>query len=527
MTTASDIERASRRSVQVEPEPTLSNAGAFVDDLVIGLATAADNFVPWGKDPKRRDQQLRQFYPTEPILASAVYSLAIRNATFSWTLEGPERTVEAVQDMLAMSDLGAGWQAFTSKLSVDVMTQDNGGFIETIRERDEVDAPVLGLAHLDAGMCTRTGNSETPVIYQDSKGTFHRLKRHQVVPVVELPSPVQAMRGMQLCAVSRVLRAAQLLRDIGIYQREKVAGNNPAAIHLIGGVSTKRITDAMIEHKDRQTAAGMQRFIIPLVIASIDPSVRVSHETIDLKSLPDGFDIDDSMRWYINQLALGFGVDYQDFAPLPGRGIGSSTEALVLHLKSRGKGPGFWMKLFEYTMNFHGLIPRNTTFSYDEQDVEADLEEAELEKIQSDSIKAYVDTGVLDPQAGRQILLDNGTISEETFDRLSEEGDITTEVTAIDVEPVENKAVTQLRESMRKRRNRRRMSKLPRKRYAQVSEATSERPDFAEAQRLTIEEELAEAMDDVLGRAMRRARDIMGLEGVEAAKTRRFTARRL
>jgi SPP1 gp7 family putative phage head morphogenesis protein len=190
-------------------------------------------------------------------------------------------------------------------------------------------------------------------------------------------------------------------------------------------------------------------------------------------------------------------------------------------MKSRGKGPGFWMKLLEYTFNFHGLIPQNVTFSYDEQDVEADLEEAELEKIQSDSIKAYVDTGVLDPQAGRQILLDNGTISEETFDRLSEEGDITTDVTAIDVEPVENKAITQLKESHRMRR--RRTRKRPRKRSAQVG-ATDERADFAEAERLSLEDEIAAAMDDVLGRAMRRARTVMGLSGVEAAKRRRFTA---
>jgi SPP1 gp7 family putative phage head morphogenesis protein len=264
----------------------------------------------------------------------------------------------------------------------------------------------------------------------------------------------------------------------------------------------------------------MMRFIIPLIIGSIDPSATVSLETIDLKTLPESFNLDDSMRWYINQLALGFGVDYQDFAPLPGRGIGSSTEALVLHMKSRGKGPGFWMKLLEYTFNFHGLIPQNVTFSYDEQDVEADLEEAELEKIQSDSIKAYVDTGVLDPQAGRQILLDNGTISEETFDRLSVEGDITTDVTAVDVEPVENKAVTQLKESHRMRRRRNR--KKPRKRYAQA--ATDERADFAEAERLALEDEIAAAMDDVLGRAMRRARTVMGLSGVEAAKRRRFTA---
>ncbi len=203
-------------SIQAQPDVNEGDFGVTLDSLVLSIATAADDFTPWGLDPVRRDQELRRFWPTEPVLASAVYALAIRNAVFSWTLEGPELTVAVVQDMLAMSDLGAGWLSLTTKLSIDVMTQDNGGFMEVIRERDEPDAPVLGLAHLDAGRCVRTGNAETPVIYQDAKGTYHRLKRHQVVMVVEMPSPVERMRGMQLCAVSRVLRAAQYLRDIGV-----------------------------------------------------------------------------------------------------------------------------------------------------------------------------------------------------------------------------------------------------------------------------------------------------------------------
>lgn len=524
-----DQDRAVRRSVQVQPEPNEGDRGVSIDALVLGMATVADSMEPWGRNPARRDQQLREFWPTEPILASAVYSLAIRNAAFSWTLEGPERTVEAIQDMLAMADLGAGWQSFTSKLSVDVMTQDNGGFIEVIRERDAPDAPVIGIAHLDAGRCLRTGNTETPVIYHDLKGVYHRLQRHQVVAVTELPSPVETMRGMQLCAVSRVLRAAQYLRDIGVYQREKVGGNNPNSIYLVSGVPSKQITDAMQTHKDAQAAKGMMRFIIPLVLGSIDPSATVSVAQIDLKTLPDSFDLDDAMRWYINQLALGFGVDYQDFAPLPGRGIGSSTEALVLHMKSRGKGPGFWMKMLEYTFNFHGLIPQNVTFSYDEQDVEADLEEAELGKIVADTLEALVGSATLDPQAGRQILLDDGYIDEETFDRLSEEGDVTPDVTAQDVEPVENKAtnpvaLVKASHIMRRRRRRKKpkdAKKKPGTRYAQVSDDLA---DFAETERLALEEQIVAAMDDVLGRAMRRARVIMGLEGVEAAKARWFTA---
>ena len=74
-------------------------------------------------------------------------------------------------------------------------------------------------------------------------------------------------------------------------------------------------------------------------------------------------------KWDIAVLALAFLVDYQEFAPLPGGNLGTSAQSQVLHMKSRGKGPGLFMKLFAHFMNFGGVLPRSVTFEWDEQDV--------------------------------------------------------------------------------------------------------------------------------------------------------------
>ncbi len=323
---------AQRRSVQeTGPATGLELAS---DALVLNLVSVADSFPVWGRNPKSRDRQLREFWPTEPILASALYSTVIRNASFSWTLEGPPNTVAAVQQMLHQADFGRGWSNFITKFTIDLFTQDNGAFFEVIRAEDSPTAPVVGLAHLDSFRCMRTGDPENPVIYTDRKGVRHKLAWYQVQMESEFPSPIETMHGMQLCAVSRVLQAAQFLRDIGIYQREKIAGDNPNAIYLTGGVPAQTITDAVEQHKARQSERGMARYVIPLIVASLDPTATVSVDKIALKELPDGFDVEQSMRWYINQLALGFGADYQDFAPLPGQGLGTSTQSMVLHQKS-------------------------------------------------------------------------------------------------------------------------------------------------------------------------------------------------
>ncbi len=471
------LEHVADHSVQVEPKVEQPPSALFLN-----VASVADSFPAWGAEPIRRDRELRRFWPTENILASAVYSICIRNAAYQWTLEGPERTVEAVQNILAMAEMGDGWQAFITKICQDLFTQDNGAFIEIIRDGDNDDSPVIGIAHLDAARCRRTGNHETPVIYTDRKGVYHRLKAHQVTPLAEFPSPVETMNGMQLCAVSRVLRAAQILRDISIYRHEKIGGSNPNAIYLVGGLGSDRISDAMQQHKDNQARRGMTRWVIPLIVGSLDPDKTVSVDSIDLKSLPDGFDEDDAMKWYISELALGFGADYQDFAPLPGSSLGTGAQSLILHQKSRGRGPAFFMSMMEYTFNYHGLMPQNVTFKYDEQDLEADVEQAELDNKRADTRERDIKSEVLTPEAARQQMLDNGEMSQEVFDMLQPIGDITPEVVAEDTEPVENKTAKQ-----------------------QLDEIS----DFAMSERLALEREMLRDLTRVFGENLDRAEAVI------------------
>lgn len=424
------VAEALDRSVQVQPrydDPPRSG-------LVLQLATVADDMPAWGTSVSRRDRALREFWPTEPVLASAVYSIVARNSAFSWKLDGPPRTVAVTQRILHEADLGGGWLNFMVKVTTDLLTQDNGAFIEIIRSGERESDPVIGVAHLDAGRCIRTGRRDWPVIYWDRFGVQHRLAPHQVIIWSEFPSPVETMNGVQMCAVTRVLRAAQLLRDLSIFQREKAAGRNPAALHLVSGVSTKAIEDAIAQHQNFNDQKGLARFSLPVVMASLDPTATISHEQIDLASLPDNFDLDTTMRWYINQLALGLGCDYQDLAPLPGRGIGTGTEALVLAQKSRGKGPALFQKGLEHLFNFHGVLPRNVTFRYDEQDNAADLETSELQKLRAETEEIRIRSGVLTPAAVRQEMLDRGEIAQEVFDALQQEADLTGNVTAQDEE---------------------------------------------------------------------------------------------
>lgn len=423
---------AEKRTAQVFPEHT----GWYPSDgswLTIQLASSADSFLPWGKDLAGRDKQLRAFWPQETFLAGAIYTCAATHAAFDWHLEGPPRVVSACQDLLNSANLGKGWRDFVLKVTMDLLTQDNGAFVEVIRKGTRPYSPVVGINHLDAGACQRTGNREFPVLYSDFDGKIHKLSWFQVIDLAEFPSPIQSMFGAQYCAVTRTLRMAQILRDIAMYKGEKVSGRFERVIHIVGGPTNKQITDNLTKSRSEADNAGLTRFVLPVIVASLDPEKPVTHVQIDLAQLPDGFNWDDELKWYIAGLALGFGRDYQDFAPLPGKNLGSGQQSEVLHLKGQGKGPALFMRLLETAFNFQGVMPQSVTFSYDDQDLGQEKQEADVHLQRATVRKTRIDSGEISVQIARQIAQDEGDLKPEYLELMGEE-DLTPDVTVDETE---------------------------------------------------------------------------------------------
>ena len=435
--------KAMARSV-IETPPATPQPAAGTTELLWLLGQIADAITPWGTLPKLRDKQLREFYPTESQFASALGVVTARNMAFSWALDGPEQTVARVQDLLLNADQGRGWENLISKTSIDLYTQDTGAFWELVRVADAPEAAVIGINHLPASHSWHTGNPIEPVIYQDSHSKFHLLKWYQVVALAELPVPNTVpsrigpgLSGLQLCALTRLLRAAQVMRNIAIYHEEKTGGRHNRAIHLLSGVNMKQIEDAITQLKLKADAKGLIRYLNPMMVGNPDPLAKVDVKTLELASLPDGFSQEESFKHYIAVMAMAFLTDYQEFAPLPGGNLGTSAQSQVLHQKTRGKGPALFMKLITHTIN-ERILPSggDVTFAFDEQDLEADKELAETRKIRAETREVQQRSGELSEEGIRQEALDAGDISQEVFD--AEGGsDITPEVTVPDDEPAE------------------------------------------------------------------------------------------
>ncbi|KKK66191.1 hypothetical protein LCGC14_2966570 [marine sediment metagenome] len=110
---------------------------------------------------------------------------------------------------------------------------------------------------------------------------------------------------------------------------------------------------------------------------------------------------------------MAFGSDYQDFAPLPGGNLGSAQQSEIMHRKTKGKGPGLYMKIMEQIMNNTGILPSNVTFSYNEQDIESTQELARLRGIRAKTRAQMIDSGEINSEVARELAVQDGDITEE------------------------------------------------------------------------------------------------------------------
>ena len=426
-----DTKAASNGSVIDRPDASQAPGGsAYTDMLLVQFAQAADDFAPWGSPGKARDRQLRAFWPTESHFASALGAICARNAAYPYQLVGGPRTVRAVQNVLENANEGEGWHDLILKVAEDLLTQDNGAFIETVRNGDSETAPLVGLNHLDSARCWHTGDPRAPVFYEDRLGRLHLLKWYQVVTLSELPSPVEAMYGRQMSALSRVLKAAQILRDIMTLQSEKAGGRHTKAIHVVKGITTGQLKDALTQSQLEMDARGMIRYSTVPIVGVPEPEGTLQIATLNLASLPENWSEEEAKKWYYILLALGFMADPQDLAPIQGGSLGSGQQSQVLHLKGQAKGAGLFRKLISHAMN-QKILPKNIEFTYDVQDVDADQADALLNKTRVEGYEILKRAANLPDVAVRQMALDDQVISQELFDSLGEL-DITAEVTAQD-----------------------------------------------------------------------------------------------
>ena len=401
----------------VTPEKSPLSAPGFVEGGMTSLfmlagSSFADALPPWGVAPTRRDSLLRWFIQSEPVAASAFTSICARNAAFSFEVKGEDEALrELCSTMVTNAEWGAGWDAFAAQLSWDLLTSDKGAYVELIGRANPED-PVIGFQTLDPMRCWNTGDPSFPVIYQDRRANkMHRLAYFQVYQIREMPQHSHENYNLQFCAASRVIRKVQTSRNIGIYAEEKSGGRYVRGIHVLSGPNPQELKDALALQSAQEDGRLNTRYMQPIVLTTLNPAAKPELVTLDLASMPDGFDEEKFMKGYYTILAMALLTDYGELAPLPGGGLGTASQTETMDKKASRKGAALWRQLVAQMMN-RAVMPPGVTFEFDEQDADEDEQTANIKKIRADRIVALKTAGLVDSGTALDMMVAEGDIDE-------------------------------------------------------------------------------------------------------------------
>jgi hypothetical protein len=361
-----------------------------------------------------RDATLRATIHIEDMWASAIAKATTKQAALGFTVTDTNESdirIERAQRTLLFYD-GAWTQGIQRHLQ-DYLLCDNGAFIEVERVSRAPWSRVRALWHLDSMACRRTGNEQYPVIYTDARGEMHALRYDQVIAIADQPSPMRRAFGVGLCAASRAWQTILKLAAIEIYFSEKITGGRTLAIHFVNGIGQDQLDDIITSADESQATKGYVVYkgsiIVPLRAMTASPEVV----TIDLASIPDGFDAQSERADAYLRYANAIGVPVQDIQPLSGQGLGTGAQSVILAEEAEGYGLAAWRKTMQHYLNTW-VLPPTTQFSWTNlNDARERRQKAEADKMRIDALAAAVAVGALTPQQMMNIMADESIIPRE------------------------------------------------------------------------------------------------------------------
>lgn len=415
------------------------------------LAGASERIPPWWS--VARDRALRGFWKDSDHLSGTVNTLRDMLVAIPFKVTAKDGTNKAAVELAeefstlledsseSRSNYSAiGWDSMFGAAIDDYHTTDNGLFV-AVEGPGSPDGPLTGpptkLIHLDSLRCWRTASRQYPVLYTDHDGKRYKLHRTRVISIASMSTPDLEMYGVGFCAVSRCINIAQNLIDIGRYKQEKL-GSRPlrGIMHIEGGGGreVKAMDNLLQKFNVAQDNQGLSRFAKIPIFGS-----NGSISLLDLASLPDGFNEMESTQLAMSVLALAFGVDTRQLSFSMGVSGQTKADAMVQHLKMRGKGPGVFLQMFRRQVEAK-VLPPELQLTFDYQDDEQDRSASEIRKTKAEGSKIYLETGITNVQLEQEKLLEAGDLTQEQYDelrRIAEEEEAMSEEETIPAPPQE------------------------------------------------------------------------------------------
>lgn len=410
------IENLVEESLESATGKTIEDSGISVFSW---LVYTGDTLSPWWS--RARDRELSQTWKESNHLSLAVYNSQAKIVGIPFEIvpldyssaDSLKEAEELTESIIMASEFGKGFDVCYSKFIEDLLTSDNGGFMEVIGDGPP-DGPIEGkpiaLRHLDSRHCTRTGDPIFPVLYTDVTGKMYKLNWTRVIAVSQMPSSRRNMNGVGFCAVSRSVEIARTLVDILRYKQERL-GSRPHNQMLVGkGITAKQIMLALRQVEDELSSKGLTKYAKTVAIGSENPEIGI--DKIDLNHF-EPFDESVSFNLGMYAIASAFGMDADELWPTGG-GSANKVEANIRRMRTRGRLPA--QITSELSKQFKlKVLPKHLAVHFDFRDDEEDQQRAVVRDIRGRNRERDLGTGSVNVRVARLNMLKDGDVSRDEF----------------------------------------------------------------------------------------------------------------
>lgn len=388
------------------------------------LVQAGELLPPWWS--KSRDRKLTTVWRDNNHLSLAIYNtqaklvgIPFKIVPYDYSNQDHIQEAHEIQYALEVTaQFGRGWSEAYSRFIEDLLTTDNGAFMEIIG-RGRPDGPIVGIPltvrHLDSLRCDRTGDNEFPVIYHGNDGKMYKLHWTRVIFTSQMPSSRQEMFGVGFCGVSRCIDVATTLVDMVRYKQERL-GSRPMNQILVGkGITAQNIMEALARVEGSLTDRGFSRYAKTVAIGSENPDIGL--ERLDLTH-KDPFDEEVNTNLGMFAIAAALGMDADEIWPTSGRsGGGSAGDANLRRIRSRGRLPQQLTANISKQFDFK-FLPPYLHMEFDFRDDEQDQQEAIIKDIRGRNRERDLGTGSINVRGARIQMLSDSDLSQSSFDQM-------------------------------------------------------------------------------------------------------------
>ena len=352
---------------------------------------------PFVLDTRRMDRWLDAVTADErtSFLSAFIDQASMIQSNRRFVLVGPQATVNSTLHMLHMSEGGEGFRRLMKLTALNYYSSNFGGAIYLHRNqpvtaayRQDIDAwdwstpPVVELYATDPTEFAPTGDYIYPYDYYGEPWT-----RFDFIRTVSMPSTRLATWGVGRCPVFRCIQIAQMTSAVYQYIFDSVSPDTAKGIVVVKGMSYDEFVQALMgsEATNEQDAVFKRGSLMTDgagdIVVLADDEKEIGVKFVQLGRLPDGFFIDQWVRWTLTAFSVNLGFPLEEFIGMPANTLLGQSGAQVTAGVQRGstKGGSEFINQLQEAMQQY-VIPSTVHFEFSDRDAAAEADDIALKK---------------------------------------------------------------------------------------------------------------------------------------------------